>query len=337
MKEHLLEIKDLSVCFHTMDADVHAVNGIDLAIDAGETLGLVGETGAGKTTTALAILNLIQSPPGKIESGQILFAERNILEMTDDELLSIRGSAISMIFQDPMTALNPIFRVEDQIAEVIRIHEKKSKREAVEKAREMLELVGIPAERGSDYPHQFSGGMKQRVVIAMALACSPKLLIADEPTTALDVTIQAQVLDMMTELKTKMDSSMLLITHDLGVVAETCDKVAIMYAGEIVEYGSLEDIFEHTAHPYTEGLFGSLPSLENDVHRLKPIQDLMPDPANLPDGCKFHPRCPYAVDQCRSGAPALREISPGHLCQCRRCQAEGLPGRGATGKVGDSQ
>ena len=335
--EHLLVIKDLSVRFQTMDADVHAVNGIDLAIDAGETLGLVGETGAGKTTTALAILNLIQSPPGKIESGQILFAGRSILEMTDDELLSIRGSTISMIFQDPMTALNPIFRVEDQIAEVIRIHEKKSKREAVEKAREMLELVGIPAERGSDYPHQFSGGMKQRVVIAMALACSPKLLIADEPTTALDVTIQAQVLDMMTELKTKMDSSMLLITHDLGVVAETCDKVAIMYAGEIVEYGSLEDIFEHTAHPYTEGLFSSLPSLENDVHRLKPIQGLMPDPANLPDGCKFHPRCPYAVDQCRSGAPALREISPGHLCQCRRCQAEGLPGRGATGKVGDSQ
>ena len=335
--EHLLEIKNLSVRFQTMDADVHAVNGIDLTIDAGETLGLVGETGAGKTTTALAILNLIQSPPGKIESGQILFAGKNILEMNDDELLSIRGSAVSMIFQDPMTALNPIFRVEDQIAEVIRIHEKKSKREAVEKAREMLELVGIPAERGSDYPHQFSGGMKQRVVIAMALACSPKLLIADEPTTALDVTIQAQVLDMMTELKTKMDSSMLLITHDLGVVAETCDKVAIMYAGEIVEYGSLEDIFEHTAHPYTEGLFGSLPSLENDVHRLKPIQGLMPDPANLPEGCKFHPRCPYSEDRCKQDEPGLREISPGHLCRCHRCEGPVSVRDDTIEKAGDRQ
>lgn len=322
--EHLLVIKDLSVRFQTMDADVHAVNGIDLAIDAGETLGLVGETGAGKTTTALAILNLIQSPPGKIESGQILFAGRNILEMTDDELLSIRGSAISMIFQDPMTALNPIFRVEDQIAEVIRIHEKKSKREAVEKAREMLELVGIPAERGSDYPHQFSGGMKQRVVIAMALACNPKLLLADEPTTALDVTIQAQVLDMMKTLKDEFGTSMILITHDLGVVAETCDKVAVMYAGEIVEFGSLEHIFDETAHPYTKGLFHSLPSLDRKERRLKPIAGLMPDPTRLPEGCKFHPRCPFAEERCRTVNPKAAEISPGHFVKCLRCQREGV-------------
>ena len=319
MSEHLLDIKNLEVQFHTMDGDVHAVNGISLTIDPGETLGLVGETGAGKTTTALSILNLIQSPPGKIERGEILFNGTDILKMSDEELHSIRGSAISMIFQDPMTALNPIFKVEDQIAEVVKIHEKVPKAEAVAKAREMLEFVGIPAERGCDYPHQFSGGMKQRVVIAMALACSPKLLIADEPTTALDVTIQAQVLDMMTDLKKKFNSAMLLITHDLGVVAETCDKVAIMYAGEIVEYGTLEDIFEHTAHPYTEGLFNSLPSLDEDVHRLKPIRGLMPDPSNLPKGCKFHPRCPYADKQCATEEPQLKELAPGHICRCHHC------------------
>ena len=324
MSEHLLDIKDLEVQFHTMDGDVHAVNGVSLTIDPRETLGLVGETGAGKTTTALSILNLIQSPPGKIEHGEILFDGKDILAMSDEEIHAIRGSAVSMIFQDPMTALNPIFRVEDQIAEVIRIHEKVSKAESVEKARQMLEMVGIPAERGVDYPHQFSGGMKQRVVIAMALACSPKLLIADEPTTALDVTIQAQVLDMMTELKQKLNSSMLLITHDLGVVAETCDKVAIMYAGEIVEHGTLEDIFEHTAHPYTVGLFNSLPSLDEDVDRLKPIRGLMPDPANLPAGCKFHPRCPYADQLCETEEPVLRQLAPGHVCRCHH-SGQGVP------------
>ena len=316
MSEHLLDIRDLDVQFHTMDGTVHAVNGVSFTIDPGETLGLVGETGAGKTTTALSILNLIQSPPGRIEAGQILFDGENILDMDDAAIHAVRGSAISMIFQDPMTALNPIFRVEDQIAEVIKIHEKVTKSEAVAKAHDMLELVGIPAERGAEYPHQFSGGMKQRVVIAMALACSPKLLIADEPTTALDVTIQAQVLDMMTELKSKLNSSMLLITHDLGVVAETCDKVAIMYAGEIVEHGTLEDIFERTAHPYTVGLFNSLPSLDEDVERLKPIRGLMPDPSNLPAGCKFHPRCPYADEMCQTQEPSLREIGPGHICRC---------------------
>lgn len=319
MSEHLLEIKNLIVQFHTMDADVHAVNDISLTIDAGETLGLVGETGAGKTTTALSILNLIQSPPGKIEGGEILFEGKNILDMNSEELHQIRGSSIAMIFQDPMTALNPIFRVEEQIAEVVEIHQKVSKEESLKRAREMLEFVGIPANRGREYPHQFSGGMKQRVVIAMALACSPKLLLADEPTTALDVTIQAQVLDMMTDLKRKFNSAMLMITHDLGVVAETCDKVAIMYAGEIVEYGTLEDIFDHTSHPYTKGLFNSLPSLDNDVKRLKPIRGLMPDPSDLPKGCKFHPRCPYADELCSTVEPELKEIAPGHVCRCHHC------------------
>ena len=319
MSEHLLEIKDLVVKFHTMDDTIHAVNGVSLTIDAGETLGLVGETGAGKTTTALSILNLIQSPPGKIEGGDILFEGESVLAMNEHQLHALRGSAISMIFQDPMTALNPIFRVQDQIAEVIKIHENVTKTEAIEKAGRMLELVGIPAERGVEYPHQFSGGMKQRVVIAMALACNPQLLIADEPTTALDVTIQAQVLDMMNELKVKMNSAMLLITHDLGVVAETCDRVAIMYAGQIVEYGTLEDIFEHTSHPYTEGLFNSLPSLEADVERLKPIRGLMPDPAKLPQGCKFHPRCPYADELCATEEPPVKELAPGHICRCHHC------------------
>ena len=314
--EHLLVIKDLSVRFQTMDADVHAVNGIDLAIDAGETLGLVGETGAGKTTTALAILNLIQSPPGKIESGQILFAGRNILEMTDDELLSIRGSAISMIFQDPMTALNPIFRVEDQIAEVIRIHEKKSKREAVEKAREMLELVGIPAERGSDYPHQFSGGMKQRVVIAMALACSPKLLIADEPTTALDVTIQAQILNLIKRLNRELDMTTILITHDLGVVATLCDKVVVMYGGLIMEDGTVEEIFYHPKHPYTMGLIDSIPRVTGgEKQRLKPIPGTPPNLIHPPKGCPFSTRCPYCMNVCMEEMPPYFQ-EDGHRTMC---------------------
>ena len=315
----LLEIKDLVIHYITEHATVEAVNGISLSIGEGETLGLVGETGAGKTTTALGILRLVPDPPGKIISGSIKFDGQNVLTMKDADIRRIRGNEISMIFQDPMTALNPIMRVGDQIAEVIQLHEGCTRTEAEKKAEEMLEKVGIPAFRATDYPHQFSGGMKQRVVIAIALACSPKLLLADEPTTALDVTIQAQVLDMMNELKTELGTSMLLITHDLGIVAETCDKVAIMYAGEIVEYGNLEDIYDHTSHPYSKGLFGSIPDLDTKEKRLKPIAGLMPNPADLPKGCKFHPRCPHATERCQTEAPAYREITPGHFVRCHLC------------------
>ncbi len=312
----LLEIKNLSIQYQTMDRTVCAVNDISLTIEKGETLGLVGETGAGKTTTALGILRLVPDPPGKIVGGEILYNGENVMEMNEAQLRDMRGGKISMIFQDPMTALNPVMRVADQIAEGIHLHSKCSKGEAMMEACRMLEMVGIPAERGVEYPHQFSGGMKQRVVIAMALACSPELLLADEPTTALDVTIQAQVLDMMNDLKKKMGTAVLLITHDLGVVAETCDKVAIMYAGEIVEYGTLEDIFDHVQHPYTQGLFGSLPSLDKSVHRLSPIYGLMPDPAHLPEGCKFNPRCPHVTEACRQREPELTEVTPGHFVRC---------------------
>ena len=320
---NLLEIKDLTIHYVTDDGTVKAVNGIDLALEEGDTLGLVGETGAGKTTTALGVLRLVPNPPGKVIGGQILYKGEDIMKKSEAQMRKIRGGEISMIFQDPMTALNPVLKVGDQIAEVIHLHGNCSRTEAMGRALEMLEMVGIPAERASDYPHQFSGGMKQRVVIAIALACNPKLLLADEPTTALDVTIQAQVLEMMNELKKKFGTSMILITHDLGVVAESCDKVAIMYAGEIVEYGTLQHIFNEVAHPYTKGLFGSLPSLDKDVHRLNPIEGLMPDPANLPEGCKFHPRCPMATDKCARCSPKATEISPGHIVRCLQYEEGG--------------
>ena len=320
----LLEIKHLSIQYNVDNGVVRAVNDISLDLDAGDTLGLVGETGAGKTTTALGILRLIPDPPGRITSGEILFQGENLLEKPEKELRRIRGKDISMIFQDPMTALNPVLTVGEQIAEVVALHEACSRAEAARRAGGMLELVGIPAARAADYPHQFYGGMKQRVVIAMALACGPKLLLADEPTTALDVTIQAQVLDMMRELKEKLNTSMLLITHDLGVVAEICDKVAIMYAGEIVEYGVLRHIFQEVAHPYTKGLFNSLPSLDKEVRRLEPIRGLMPDPASLPEGCKFHPRCPYADSCCQTREPPLKEVAPGHLVRCHHA-GKGVP------------
>ena len=316
-KNYTVDIKDLSVRYETSDGVVEAVNGVDLKIERGKTLGLVGETGAGKTTTALSILRLIPNPPGKITGGTIKLQGKNVFEYSEEEMEAIRGDQVSMIFQDPMTSLNPVMTVGDQIAEEIQLHNKKmDKKQALDKAKEMLEMVGIPGNRAGEYPHQFSGGMKQRVVIAMALVCNPDLLIADEPTTALDVTIQAQVLDLMQKLKEQYQTSMLMITHDLGIVAEVCDEVSIMYAGRIVEHGTLEDIFEHTSHPYTEGLFNSLPDIEHREEELKPIPGLMPDPTNLPEGCPFHPRCGYCTELCKTRRPVETRLSDTHTVAC---------------------
>ncbi|MGI5971132.1 MAG: ABC transporter ATP-binding protein [Oscillospiraceae bacterium] len=312
----LLEIRDLAVRFNTDTGVVHAINNVSLKLEKGESLGLVGETGAGKTTTALSILGLVAIPPGEIISGEIIFDGQDLMKLEPEKLRQIRGAEISMIFQDPMTALNPIMSVGDQIAEMIRLHDKCSAAEAEKKMLGMLEKVRIEPSRAGDYPHQFSGGMKQRVVIAMALACNPRMVIADEPTTALDVTIQAQVLEMINQLKRENRTSMLLITHDLGIVAESCEKAAIMYAGQIVETGTAEDIFDRTAHPYTKGLFESIPRLDIEVERLSPIKGLMPDPTNLPSGCKFHPRCPYATDECSRTDPPVFEITRGHFVRC---------------------
>ncbi len=320
MGDYLLDIRNLKVEYQTDEAVVYAVNGVDLAIKKGEALGLVGETGAGKTTVARSILRILQVPPAVVTDGEIYFEEKNLLTMKDKEIRSIRGNKIAMIFQDPMTALNPIETVGYQIAETIRQHNKISQKEAVIKACEMLEMVGIPGERYNEYPHQFSGGMKQRVVIAMALACNPELLLADEPTTALDVTIQAQVLEMMQDLKDKLGTAVILITHDLGVVADFCDNVAVMYAGEIVEYGTVEHIFENPSHPYTVGLFGSIPMIDSKEPRLKPIKGLMADPTHLPKGCKFADRCPQATERCYAWNPEVAEVEQGHFVKC--CKTE---------------
>lgn len=321
-EEVILSVRKLSANYITREIGTcQAVRDVSFDIRRGETLGLVGETGAGKTSIALSILKLLPVPPAKVMDGEILWCGRDVLKLSDKEMRKIRGGEISMVFQDPMTALNPIDPVGDQIAEVIFLHQKVNKAEAKKRAGDMLEVVGIPRDRYTEYPHQFSGGMKQRVIIAMALACNPKLLIADEPTTALDVTIQAQVLRMMNDLKTRNGTAVLLITHDLGVIAEMCQRVAVIYAGEIVEIGTAEDIFDRTAHPYTLGLFDSLPSVASG-DRLIPIPGMMPDPSDLPKGCKFAERCKFATAECGENDVALTEIAPGHCCRCIHVQAK---------------
>jgi peptide/nickel transport system ATP-binding protein len=307
MEENLLKIKDLHVMYRTDDDDIFALNGVNLNVEKGKTLGLVGETGAGKTTTALSIMKLLPDKVGIIKRGEIHFEGKNLTELSEADMRLLRGNDISMIFQDPMTSLNPLHTVGEQIAEVIKLHNPELTNVAIEdKVNEMMEMVGMPAERKGEYPHQFSGGMKQRIVIAIALACKPKLLLADEPTTALDVTIQAQVLKMMNELKDKLNTSMILITHDLGVVAQICDWVAIMYAGEIIEIGTVEDIFEgEYHHPYTVGLFGSIPDMTKKTKRLNPIDGLMPDPTSVPPGCRFAERCPHCMEICSKTSPEV--------------------------------
>ncbi|MBN1916794.1 MAG: ABC transporter ATP-binding protein [Verrucomicrobia bacterium] len=308
--EPLVEIRDLCTSFHTDDGVARAVDGIALSIPKGGTLGLVGESGCGKSVTALSIMRLIPTPPGRIERGEVRFEGRDLLTLPEAQMRRIRGNDISMIFQEPMTSLNPVFTCGDQIVEVLRLHQRLGKAEALDRAIEMLDKVGIPSpeQRVHEYPHQLSGGQKQRVMIAMALACNPKLLIADEPTTALDVTIQAQILDLLRALQAEFHMAILLITHDLGVIAEVAEQVAVMYAGKIAELAGVHELFADPKHPYTQGLFGSLPKLGKHTERLNVIPGVVPNPIDFPSGCKFHPRCPHAFDRCAVEEPGLRVV-----------------------------
>lgn len=313
-KKVVLDVKNLRVHYVTDDATAKAVNGISFEVKEGEALGLVGETGAGKTTTALSIMQLIPDPPGIIVDGEINFEGKNVIYNTDKENQTMRGNGVAMIFQDPMTALNPVMTVGEQLSEVVLTHEKVSKAEAKQRVIDLLEIVGVKRDRYDDYPHQFSGGQKQRVVIAMSLLCNPHLLIADEPTTALDVTIQAQVLDIINQLREKYKMAMILITHDLGVVAETCDSVAIMYAGQIVESGTVKDVYLHPKHPYTRGLFESIPKLDDDATELIPIEGVISNAADLPTGCYFHPRCRYCQNICKEQQPPQQGTDHKFMC-----------------------
>jgi peptide/nickel transport system ATP-binding protein len=325
----LLDVRDLRTYFHVMDGTVRAVDGVSYSIKRGQTLGIVGESGCGKSVTALTIMRLLDIPPAEIASGRIWFKDRDLLALTDEEMRRVRGNEISMIFQEPMTSLNPVYTVGDQISEGVALHQRLSKKEAMNKAIESLKLVGInnPERRVKQYPHEMSGGMRQRVMIAMALSCNPKLLIADEPTTALDVTIQAQILDLVRKLQREFNASMILITHDLGVVAETCDEVAVMYAGRVVEYGTVEDIFYRPKHRYTKGLLDSIPHFETGHRRtrLETIKGMVPSLLNLPKGCRFADRCKAAQDDCRLADPALASFGGKHMAACIHPVADAAP------------
>ena len=319
MADKLLEIKDLSITYNTEIATVYAVNGMSLSLEYGETLGLVGETGAGKTTTCLSIMRLLPEGIGEVTNGSILLDGNDMLNLHEDKVRDLRGNIVSMIFQDPMSSLNPVMTVGDQILEVLKTHNKDMSKADLDKAVDnMMEMVGIPANRKNEYPHEFSGGMKQRIVIAIALVCEPKLILADEPTTALDVTIQAQMLGLINDLQKRLNTAMILVTHDLGVVAQTCEKVAVMYAGEVIEYGKAEHIFDsEKLHPYTRGLFDAIPKLDEDTQRLVTIDGMIPDPTQVIEGCRFADRCKFAADKCKI-APPVVEVEPGHLIKCHR-------------------
>lgn len=315
--QNILSVKNLSVVYGSEEGDVRAVNGVSFQLQRGRTIGLVGETGAGKTTIALAVMGLLPEPPARITAGEILYNGTNVLKMPARDRIGLRGKNISMIFQDPMTSLNPIETVGSQIEEVILNHHKISRAEARLLAIEKLEMVGIPGERFDEYPHQFSGGMKQRIVIAIALACNPELLIADEPTTALDVTIQAQILQLINKLKKDRNTSNIMITHDLGVIAMMCDEVAVVYAGQIIEKGTLEQVFKTPLHPYTIGLFKALPDIsDGSKKKLEPIKGLMPDPVRLPEGCAFAPRCSKCTKACAGKQIELKNVGENHLVRC---------------------
>ncbi len=316
----LLEVKDLKTYFFLDEGVAKAVDGVSFHVDKGETLGLVGESGCGKSVSALSIMRLIPDPPGKIVGGQIILGGKNVLELEDKQVRDIRGNEVSMIFQEPMTSLNPVFTCGSQIEEAVILHQKVSKKEARQKAIEMLGLVGIPApeQRVREYPHQLSGGMRQRVMIAMALSCNPSLLLADEPTTALDVTIQAQILELLERLQRELHMAVIMITHDLGVIAEVASRVAVMYAGKIVEYAGVQEVFNTPRHPYTQGLLISIPKLTESKDRLAVIPGMVPNPLAFPQGCKFHPRCSRAIAECRKAEPDLRELVPDHWVRCFR-------------------